>query len=91
MVASSIQPVTGEFTGTGVSFNFQGREGFSISLSGLTDATVELQRSFDGVAFLVVEPFTSNAEKRVDEPNIGVIYRFECTIYGSGTIAYRLS
>ena len=92
MANVSIRPVTGSFTGTGTSNAFTSRGGFSMSLSGFGSATVVLERSFDeGSTWLNVESFTTDAERRVDEPNSDVFYRFECTVYSSGTIAYRLS
>lgn len=88
----SRQPVSGSFTGTGTSNDFITRAGFNLSLSGFGTATVQLQRSFDqGSTWLVVESFTADAERRVDDPEAGVHYRLECTVYTSGTIAYRLS
>jgi len=85
-------PVTGTFTSTGASAAFVTREGFNISLRDFGDAEVQLQRSFDkGVNWGVVEAFTANAEKRVDDPESGVYYRFNCSSYTSGTIVYRLS
>jgi len=86
------QPVSGSFTGTGVSSAFVTRGGFNLSLSGFGTATVELQRSFDkGSTWKTVSSFTASAEKRVDDPEKAVYYRFECTAHSSGTIAYRLS
>ena len=50
------------------------------------------ERSFDqGVTWLVVESLTANSEKRADDPGAGVYWRFECTSYSSGTLAYRMS
>ena len=93
MATASKDPVTGTFTGAGVSSNwFQTRAGFNLSLSGFGTATVTLQRSFDqGSTALDVETFTANAEKRVDDPESGVFYRVHCSAHSSGTIAYRLS
>ena len=91
MAQAQTTPVTGTFTATGNSSSYKTRGGFNISLSGFGSATVELQRSFDeGVTWVAVESFTGNTERRVDEPEKGIHYRFEATAYTSGTIAYRL-
>ena len=85
-------PVTGNFTGATASEAFATKSGFNMSLSGFGSATVQLQRSFDeGTSWKVVESFTADAERRVDDPGVGVWYRFSCSVYTSGTIAYRLS
>ncbi len=92
MATARKTPVTGSFGATGTTAPFVTREGFNISLSGFGDATVELQRSFNaGISWLTVESYTADMEKRVDDPESGVWYRFECTIYSSGTITYRIS
>lgn len=93
--------VSGTFTGTGVSVAFTptpqlGRDNetiFNVSLAGVADATVQLQRSFDGgVVWKVVKEYVdTSAEELGTEPETGVTYRFECTVYGSGTVTYRLS
>lgn len=92
MTAVSITSVSGTFTTTGTSAAFTKSGGFNMSLSGFGSATVVLQRSFDeGATWVNVESFTGDAERRVDEPSLDVFYRFNCTVYSSGTIAYRLS
>lgn len=85
--------VSGTFTAADqTSGDFVTRGGFNISLSGFGTATVTLQRSFDkGSTYVDVEAFTGSAERRVDDPESGVWYRFYCTAHSSGTIAYRLS
>lgn len=92
MAQAQKTPVEGTFSATGVSSNFVAREGFNLSLSGFSGDTVQLQRSFDnGVTWKVVESFTADAEKRVDDPESNIFYRLECTVYSAGTILYRLS
>lgn len=84
--------VTGSFTATGQSSQIGLRGNFNISLSGFGTATVALQRSFDdGSSWKTVEEFTADAEQYGFEPEAGVVYRFNCSAYTSGTIAYRLS
>lgn len=93
MATATIRPVSGSFTGSGqVSDWFQTAGGFNLSLSGFGTATVKLQRSFDeGDTAVDVETFTASAERRVDDPEPGVWYRFNCSSHSSGTISYRLS
>ena len=83
---------TGTFgaTGTSTADFISGK--FSLTLSGYGSATVQLQRSFDsGSNWKVVETFTADDEVIVEEAVAqGVQYRLECTVYGSGTIAYGL-
>lgn len=88
----SILPVEGTFTSATASGEFTTKGGFNISLSGFGSATVQLQRSFDrGVTWKVVEAYTADIEKRVDDPEVGVYYRFNVSSYTSGDIVYRLS
>lgn len=93
VIQAQITPVTGSFTGTTASAPFAGGvKGFNISLSGFGSATVDLERSFDkGVTWLVVESFTADTERRVDDPAQDIYYRFNVSTYGSGTIVYRIS
>ena len=96
-------PVEGQFTGTGISDVFtptRHRGGarnenagqFNISLGG-TDGTVQLQRSFDGftTSFVVKEYDPATASEIGTEPEPGVQYRLECTVFGVANIPFRLS
>lgn len=92
--------VSGSFTGTGQSATFLANardpsvEGgrFNIDLSGFGTATVVLQRSFDnGSTWNAVKSYSADASEMGEEAEAGVLYRFNCTAYTSGTIAYRLS
>lgn len=86
------QPVEGTFTGTGAGPPFTARAGFNMSLSGFGTATIALERSFDaGVTWKVVESFSADTERRVDDPELNVFYRFNATAHSSGTIVFRLS
>lgn len=64
----------------------------NVSISGTFTATVTLERSFDGGStYHTVATYTSATEARVAESEVGVLYRFNCTAYTSGTVTYRLS
>ena len=92
MVVEYNDVVAGSFTGTGTSAAFVTQHGFNLSISGFGVATIQLQRSFDkGANWLVVEPFSADTERRVDDPGHDVYYRVEATAHDSGTILYRLS
>lgn len=92
MAVAKREPVTGSFTGADTSLAFVTAGGFNLSLSGFGTATVQLQRSFNkGSTWKVVESYTSDTEKRCDDPEVGVWYRFQCTDYTSGPIVYRIS
>ncbi len=84
---------TGTFTATEQSDAVSVYGPFNISLTGFGVATVMLQASFDeGVSWVDVQSFSGNAPKlQGDEPELGVLYRFNCTSYTSGAIAYRIS
>ena len=72
---------------------------FNASLTGTWVGTVVLQRSYDGTNFETVSKdasgsdasFTANCSIVVEECETGVIYRWNCTAYTSGTIATRIS
>lgn len=92
--------VTGTLTSatSGTSAQFFGS--FNIELSGTWVGTVQLERSFDGGTTFVAAArdtggtpaaYTSNVSIVVAEPEPGVIYRWRCTAYTSGTVAYRIS
>ena len=78
--------------------------GGSSGPNGSWNATVELDRSFDGGTtwYVVGDPSGANNQaiystpnidvsRLVGEPELGVLYRLRCTTYASGTINYRLS
>lgn len=73
---------------------------FNIQLSGVWVGTVQLERSFDGGATFIAAAkdtsgtaaaYTTNVSIVVNEVEPGVIYRWNCTAYTSGTVAYRIS
>ena len=83
--------MSGTFTATGQSTNFAVMGKFNISLSGTWAGTVRLERSYDnGSTWVVVGSYTSNTETIGEEPETAVLYRFNCTVYTSGTVVYRL-
>lgn len=98
-------PVTGSFTATGQSSSFRpvlrsangGGGAFNISLWGTFSGSVTVQRSFDGGTTWVdktpssIYTLTAPASFTDEEPEVGVIYRLNCTSYVSGTINYRIS
>lgn len=96
-------PVTGSFTAAGqASAAFAPMPGvpFDFDLNGVFAATVALQRSFDGGTTwnTVALPSsgaplstTSSVSSSYVENEGGVVYRFQCTAWTSGTVTYRLS
>lgn len=67
---------------------------FNLSVSGTWVGTITIQRSFDnGVTWLDVKTYTSNAEDLGEEPELGVLFRagFKPGEYTSGTAAVRIS
>jgi hypothetical protein len=99
------QNVSSTFTGTGQSASFlikgvddRRPTSFNLSLWGTFVGTVQLERSFDGSTWLPltangtqIYKFTAPCSEPVEESEIGVLYRLNCTAYTSGTINYRLS
>ena len=65
-----------------------------ISISGVSDSTVTVQRSFDeGVTAKDVESFTASTEKTLDAGEQGVSYRvgIKTGDYGSDTVIAIIS
>ena len=73
------------FTGTGVSKVFNISGDFNVSLLGFGTATVDLERSLDGVNWGVLGSFTANKEHIAINPT-NASFRFNCSAYTSGTI-----
>lgn len=70
---------------------------FNVSLSGTFVATLRIERSFDNgvtwrpfTAFGSDIHFTGPCEEMFTEPQPGVLYRWYCFAYTSGTIEYRI-
>ncbi len=95
----TIARISGSFAGTGSSPAIALRGKFNFSLAGFGSATVRLERSFDGGSSwkvvskpdLTAASFTADVDGVGEEPEIGLLYRFNCTAYTSGTVAYRIS
>lgn len=92
--------VSGTFTGTGNGTAAQFLGPFNVELSGTWTGTVVLERSFDGGTTYIsaamdttgtAASYTANVSIVVVETEPGVLYRVRCSVFGSGTIAYRLS
>ena len=75
-------------------------EGFNFAVWGTFAGTVALERSFDGgTTWLPVYypgtttavSFTAPGNGSLFEPEYGVLYRWDCSAYASGTIHTRIS
>lgn len=94
--SSGVAPLTGTFAGTGVSTPFApltGR-GFSLVLQGTFVATVVLEYSFDGGTTWVAGQylaFTTPDVEIYEVDEVGVLLRWNCTSWTSGTVTYRIS
>lgn len=73
---------------------------FNIALWGTFVATIKLEKSFDGgVSWQVVSrdvagreaAYTGPMNMSVYEPEVNILYRWNCTDFTSGTINYRIS
>lgn len=65
-----------------------------VSVSGVVDSTVTVQRSFDGGATVKdIESFTANFEKVIEASGQGALYRVgvKSGNYGSDTVACVIS
>jgi hypothetical protein len=91
---------TGTFTavGAGAAVPIARRGDFNLSLQGTFTATVALQRSFDGTTWETLTysdgsalSWTAPFSSTWSEPEAGVQYRFNCTAYTSGSLAWRIS
>lgn len=94
--------LSGSFTATGQSSSERFYGIFNVAVWGTFVGTTLLERSFDGGTtwFQAVNEcgngategsFTATASSMFGEPERGVLYRFNCTAYTSGTINYRAS
>lgn len=79
------------FTGTGVSPGVEIKGEFSVSISGFGTGSVAAQRSYDdGATWRTVDTFSADYEGYGREQESGVLYRFNCTSYTSGSINCRM-
>jgi hypothetical protein len=84
--------LTHTFTGTAVSASLLVKGDYSVSIRGITTATIQLQRAVDGVNFSVVTADTADAGYNDKETSPEqVLYRFECTAHTTGTIVCQLT
>lgn len=93
--------LAGSFTGTGQSAGQVFFHRFNVSIWGGGGSwAVRIERSFDGgTTWLVVDSDTTGTDASyatafsgvIFEPEPGVLYRLNCTAYGSAAINYRLS
>lgn len=91
MSSLTTNKIAGNFTATGTSAEIKVYRHFNVSVSGFGTATVKLQRSFDGGAtWETTDEITADLSTTAYEPERGIIYRFNCTAYTTGTIVYRI-
>jgi hypothetical protein len=91
--------VSGTFTATGASQAYCFFGPFNISVWGTFSGTVLVQRSFDGGTTWLTRldtpvgsgSFTAPATFALSEPEQGVSYQLECSVFTSGTVNYRMS
>ena len=83
------------FTGTGLSTEvILLKSQYNVSIINISGGTVQLQRRFnDTDTWGVVKEYTEDAEDILEVgggPGQPVQHRFECTVYGTGPITYKL-
>lgn len=101
--------ISGQFTATGQSASILAWGNFNVVIygsggpNGSWNATVRLERSFDGGTTWIIAGVggagqqaiysTPNQDVSVvfADPEAGMLYRLNCTAYTSGTILYRIS
>jgi len=95
---TSRNKVSQELEGVGRTASAQMYGNFNFSLGGTFDATVRLEKSYDqGTTWAPVTAnaseieFTEPCEELFTEPEVGVVYSWNCTSYTSGTINARIS
>lgn len=95
----AVEVRAGSFTGVGPAAWVQLHDDFNITLTGSLSAVVVLERSFDGgdTAVPCCLPdyselmFTAPKSFTLNEPERGVLYRFNCVEYAAGPVHWRLS
>ena len=98
--ASGVPDVALSFTATGVSAPFTPLAGraFYFSIWGTFVATIQLERSFDaGANWLPITAagvqffkWTAPCSESDQMDKTGVLHRFNCTVFTSGTAYYRI-
>lgn len=96
----ALDVLTGTLAATGAGAAKPFHHDFNVSLWGTFAGTVQVERSFDGGTTFVpvskdtsgsIATYTAPCSIICAEPELGVLYRVNCTAYTSGTINYRLS
>jgi len=92
-------PITGTFETIGESKGVRVLGLCNVTLMFVgADATVALQRSFDGVNWVTLSKnsvpdkahFTNDLDTVIEEPEQNVFYRWNCISHTSGTVDYRI-
>lgn len=68
----------------------KGLVGVSVSGVAAGGGTVELQRQNTLGTWLTVKVYQADLEETIENGFSGRLYRFECTVYGSGTYVCEL-
>lgn len=90
-VTPTVNKISGTFTETGTSAKIPCLRKFNVSLYGTWSGTVSLERSFDaGATWETRATYTTNTSTILEEVEVNVFYRFNCTTYTSGTVNYRI-
>lgn len=85
---------------TSAAYTSRGNQlGFNAALSGTFSATVQLERSFDSGSTwnvcsnpdLTNAAYTAPVQLTIQDAEPGVLYRWNCTAWASGSVIYRLS
>ena len=105
-MSQAVQNLPAAFTATGQSTPFLADgigdlqdKPFNISLWGTFVATIQLERSFDGGTTWLpltamgnqIYQFSAPCSETCVETEAGVLYRWNCTAYTSGTVNHRIS
>jgi hypothetical protein len=92
--------LAGTFAAVGASASIQMEKDFNIFLWGTFSGGAQLERSFDsGVTWVPCNvnavgggaAYTAPMSGTVSEPEGGLLYRWNCTAFTSGSINYRIS
>lgn len=85
--------IYGTFTATGASDTIELYGDFNVQVTGIAGGSVvALERKLPGeTAFAAVDSLTADTSQRGFEPEFGTVYRLNCTAFGTGSVAYRLS
>jgi hypothetical protein len=97
----ALSRVEGTISATGATPSVEFKQGGGSILLDFSSGvgTVKVEKSFDGTTWYVASKdskpteasYTESINGVVDEREANVLYRFNCTSYTSGSIAFRLS